>query len=191
MCRVNWLSWILFESLAALGAVLGVVLFALLVHWRRSGRPRALLIGLAVAVVLFIVQALVVTQREHAARILTAIENDLVASRSDALAAALSPDFAWDHPRGDFISYVERQLTRVDIRWVERFRLRVSESQPDRFTVLASYRADIATPGYAGSLPSTWSLTFVRTPDGWKIIQIKPVRILGYDNPTWLGLERR
>ena len=86
---MEWVTWLLFESVAALGSVLGLVLFALLVHWRRSGQVRPLLLGLGVAAALLLVQVLVVTRREHAGRILAAIERDIVAARTAALEAAL------------------------------------------------------------------------------------------------------
>ena len=40
------LQWFFLESVAALGVVLFLVNFALLVNWRRRGKPRPLLVGL-------------------------------------------------------------------------------------------------------------------------------------------------
>jgi hypothetical protein len=188
---MGWLVWFLFESVAALSAVLGVALFVLLVHWRRTGRGRSLLVGLGAAVVLLAVQALVVTQREHADHILRPIEKDLVASHTDALDAALAPDFEsgnLDHD--DFVTFVRRQFQRVKVRWLDRWALQVEEATADRFVVSASYTADVTGEGYVGTVQSTWSLTFVYTATGWKIGHIRPLHIAGLDNPAWENIDR-
>jgi hypothetical protein len=183
---MGWLNWLLFESLPALGAVLGVVLFVLLVHWRRTRRGRPALIGLVVAVVLLAVQALVVTRREHAERILGLIEKDLVASRTVALAAALAPDFdAGGLDRDGFLAYVRQQLQLVKVRWLDRWALQMEESGGDRFVASATYLADVSGEGYVGSTESRWALTFVRTSDGWKIAAVRPLHVAGLDNPRW------
>jgi hypothetical protein len=183
--------WILFESVAALGAVLGVVLFALLVYWRRSGRAMPLLIGLAAAVLLFTTQALVVTARERIAVLLTDIEKDIVRSRTSALAAALAPDFETaGMDRDTFLAYVRRQMDKVAVRSVERQSLRVEHSD-DRLVVTADYLADVTVQGYARELPTRWSLTFVRTADGWRIVNIRPLYVAGIGNPTWGEIDAR
>ena len=189
---MNELSWFLFESVAALGAVLGVALFVLLVRWRRTGRARPLLIGLVAAMLLLALQALVVTRREHAARILTSIERDVVASRATTLEAVLVPDFtALDLERDEFLAYVRRQFQALKIRWLDRWALQVGESEADRFVATATYLADISGDAYAGSIQSRWAITFVRTPAGWGIAQIRPLHVAGLDNPRWRDLDRR
>jgi hypothetical protein len=189
---MDWLIWVLFESLPALGAAVGLPLFVLLVYWRRGGRGLPLLIGLAVAAVLIAVQSLVVTRREHAGRILKAIESDLAESRTSALAAALAPDFYSDGLDHDgFLAYVRRQLQRVSVKWVERRGLQVQQTWPDRFAVAASYTADLVVDGYAGTVPSHWSITFARTPEGWKITHIRPLNVGGDGTVSWESIGRR
>ena len=189
---MGWLTWFLFESVAALGAVLGVVLFVLLVYWRRTGQSRPLLVGLGVALTLLVIQALVVTQREHAEHILEPIEKELVASRTDALAAALAPDFDADGlDRDGFLAYVRRQLQSVKVRWLERWALQLAEADAERFVATATYTADVAGSSYVGSMESVWAFTFVRTDDGWKIATIRPLSIAGLENPTWGSIDRR
>jgi hypothetical protein len=189
---MGWLTWFLFESVATLGAVLGVVLFVLLVHWRRTGQSRPLLVGLGVALTLLVIQTLVVTQREHAERILEPIEKELVASRADALAAALAPDFDADGlDRDGFLAYVRQQLQSVKVRWLERWALQLAEADAERFVATATYSADVAGYSYVGSMQSVWALTFVRTSDGWKIAAIRPLNIAGLENPTWGSIDRR
>jgi hypothetical protein len=187
-----WLSWFFLESIAALGAVLGIVLFVLLVHWRRTGRSRTLLVGLTVGVLLLVMQALVVTQRERAARILRPIERDVATARTTALAAALAPDFAaGELDRDEFLAYAQRQLQALRVRWLERWALQIEESAADRFVATATYVADIAGDAYAGSVQSRWAITFVRTPAGWRIADIRPMNIGGLDHPRWSDLNRR
>ena len=188
---MSGLTWFFCESVPALGAVLGVALFVLLVYWRRSGRVRPLLAGVTVAAVLLLVQWLVVTQREHAGRILKSIETDIVASRTGALAAALAPNFETDGlDRDAFLAYVRRQLERIKVRWVDRWRLEVAESEADRFVATAVYTADVIAEVHAGTVSGTWSITFIRTPAGWKIARVQPVRIDGDARPTWHDLDR-
>ncbi len=182
--------WVLFESAAALAAVLGAVLFVLLVYWRRTGRVRPLLVGLAAAVVLFVIQAVVVTRREHVGRIMDAIQRDLVADRIDALAAALAPEFeAGRMDRDTFLEYAQRQLKRVNVRTLDRTGLRIEESEGERVVATVSYLASIVMPDYAGDMLSRWSLTFIRTSTGWQIVDIQPLHVGGVDHPTWGTLE--
>jgi hypothetical protein len=189
---MNWLTWVLFESLAALGAVLGVALFALLVLWRRSGNVRPLLIGLGIAVVLLGMQALVVTKREHAGRVLTAIEHDLRVSKTDALAAALAPEFeSQGMGRDEFLAYVRRQLAKVRVHWLERWELSVSDATADRFGASVTYLAEISGEGLAGTPRSNWYFTFVRTPAGWKIAALECRQIDGHRDVSWRDLNRR
>lgn len=192
MAGMNWLTWVLFESLPVLGGILGVVLFVLLVYWRRSGKARPLLIGLGVAVVLLAVQALVVTNRERAARVLTAIEHDVRASRTDVLAAALAPEFeSQGLGRDEFVTYVRRQLANVRIRWIERWELTISDAQADRFVASATYLADVAAEGMSGTPRSSWRFEFVRTPAGWRIAQLECRQIDGHHDLSWRDFERR
>ncbi len=183
--------WILFESVAALGAILGLALFVLLVYWRRSGNVRPLLIGLAVALVLLTVQKLVVTKREHAGQILDAIVADLIKSRTAALAAALAPDFAGDGlDRDQLLAHAASQLRSVQIRWADRTRLEITEAQRDRFVVTADYLTQIVANEFAATPRSGWSLTFVREPDGWKIARLHCLHIDGVSEPEWLTHSR-
>lgn len=189
---MEWVTWFVFESPAALGSVLGLVLFALLVHWRRSGQVRPLLFGLGVTAALLLVQVLVVTRREHAGRILAAIERDIVAARTGALEAALAPDFeSQGLDRDDFLTYVRHQLDHVRVNWIDRWELKVRDSQADAFEVSVVYLSDVRLDSYAGTLNSAWSLRFVRTPAGWRIGEIHAVHIGGYDRPSWRAIGRR
>jgi hypothetical protein len=187
---MSWLTWLLLESLPALAVPLGLALFVLLVHWRRGGRPLPLLIGLGAAVLLLVVQTVVVTKREHASRILGEIERDLVASRVDALVRHLSPNFPWDHPSETFPAYVRGRMHDWDLRWADRRKLEISHDGANRFVATASYLAEVMADDYAAVFRSRWSVTFERTDDGWKIIDVTPEHIDGMNNPDWSEIRR-
>jgi hypothetical protein len=182
--RVAWLTWIAFESPVALGVALLPLLFVLVVLWRRRGRAQPLLVGLATAAALFVLQVLVVTQREHAVRLLDPIERDLLQARTGALAAALAPGFDADGlARDAFLEQVERSLHRVRIRWLERWRFTIADSSSDQFTATAEYLAEVNTEGIAHTPRSAWELRFVRTPAGWRLGGTRCLHIDGVADP--------
>ena len=190
MMSLSWLSWFLFESFAALAAVLFTANFVLLVHWRRGGQVRPLLIGLVTALVLLALQAAVVTRREHAIRVLTLIENDIIRARTDALAASLSPAFDADRmDSAEFIAFVNRQYKSVKVRGVRRAQLIFQESLADLFTIEVSYQADISAEAYSGWFPTRWRITFARSASGWLIRLIQPTYIAGVPNPSWNQID--
>lgn len=188
---MTWVTWLLFESFWTLGAVLLVALFVLLVYWRQRGKPRPLLVGLAVTVVLLVLQNVVTTQREHARQIMDAVVRDLVDSRTDTLEAVLAADFNAGEVSGQtldraaFLKLVRRQLQAVNLRWVETWQLRVIESAADHFTVSASYLAETTVERAAGTIRSRWRITFARQPDGWKIRDIQPEYIDLLPEASW------
>jgi len=191
---MDGLRWFFLESTAALGGTLAVLLFVLLVYWRRSGHALPLLIGLSTATILLLVQALVVTQREHADRILRRIEKDLVRGGTSALAAALAPDFVTDDPhdsglrRAEFLDLARDWLRRVLVHWLERTDLRVEDTARDRFVASAAYIAEVGAEQFGGVFRSRWSLTFVRTPAGWQIRHLHPEQIENRHAPRWPAL---
>jgi hypothetical protein len=188
--RMTWLTWFLFESFPALAAALFTADFILLVIWRRSARAKPLLIGLGLSVVLLTVQGLVVTRREHAARLLRTIERDLVAAKTTGLAAALANDFrSGQMDKEQFLALVARQCERVRISTLHRSQLEIRQSQPERFVAEAAYLADLRSDLVNGWIRSRWELTFADAPDGWCIVSIRAMYIDGIDNPDRLSLE--
>lgn len=185
------LTWILFESVPALGAVLFVVLFALLVYWRRTLRAMPLLIGLAVAAGLLITQELVVTQREHAQRILRQLENAVVAGNVDAIAPWLTSDFtAGDMDREVFLEFADQTLRNVDVVTARRMDLAFRASAADTFTITAAHFAELSATSYEGPASARWELVFVRTPVGWRIAQIEPESLNRQNVRGWDDLFR-
>lgn len=185
-------AWLFFESSIALGIVLGLVLFGLLVHWRRTLQPRPLLIGLVVALGLLVVQKLVITHREHAGAIMTQIERDIVNTRTGALARLLAADFvAGERDRDVFLAFVRAQMNLIRVHSVRRGSIRITARDAGTFTAVIGYSAMITTGGFVQQLlPTTWRIWFVREADGWKIQRILPVRIGGQEIPTWEQFER-
>lgn len=174
------LRWVVLESGLALLVLGGLISFALLVHWRRGGRARPLLIALGTTAALLVVEQSVVTPREHAASMLAAIEQDVQVSRSDSLSRLLSTDFrSGTMDRQAFLEFVDRQLRRTRCFWVRRTELRIEAVEPTRFQALAAYLADVARDEDRGTVSSLWRVDFVREPAGWRIGGILPVRIAG------------
>jgi len=185
-----WLTWIFLESLPALAAVLGTVLFVLLVIWRRGSSPRPLLVGLAVAAVLLIVQQVVVTQREQADRIMTPVELDILEGKIAALRDAVAPDFTSGHfDRDEFLDYAAGRLDAVNVRWLDRRQFVVVDSGSDRFTLEVAYLATISGD-YGGTFPSRWRIDFAKTPAGWRITHIRCLKLAWLDTPSWEDLTR-
>ncbi len=185
------LVWVLLESTVTLAVILALANFFLLVYWRRSGRPRPLLIGLAVAVVLLALQALIVTKREHAATILSQIETDLLASRVEALDRALATDFQAGHRNHEaFVDFARRQLEVVEIHWLRRTGPRVEQSEKDTFTISVGYTADVTAHGYVGPVGSRWRITFVREAGEWRIGRIDPPMINRRQFDDWRDFRR-
>ena len=190
---MDTLKWFFFESTPALGGCLAVVLFVLLVHWRQTLKPRAFLSGLAVAAVLLLVQALVVTYREHADRIMEAIERDVVASQPDDLGPFLSESFyieetGWD--KAQFLDRVREYMARVDVRTLTRRKLEVEESGAERFQIYISYLADVSMRDFDRPVLSRWRIVFVRERDEWRIRTIVPVSIDQTPTRGWKGIPR-
>ncbi len=175
---MDWLRWIFLESFLALAIPLFLLNFALLVRWRRGGRPRPLLVALAVSVLLLAVQALVVTRHEVARGILAPIERDVLAGRSDALPAALAPDFYADGMNaGEFVEFAAAGLRRVRVNRLWRTRLEVVSGAGDAFIAEAVYLADTDVGVYSGGLKTEWEITFVRRGGEWLIGGIRAVAV--------------
>lgn len=193
---MDWLTWIFLENAYALSAACGTALFILLVLWRRGGSPRPLLIGLALTALLFAVQTFVTTPREHALQALRAIERDLRAGRSDALAGWLAPEFDAGRFAGEplnrssFLALVDRQLAQTRVRELYRTSLSVERESPERFTASVAYLAEIVRGQMGGSFRSRWELTFDRTPRGWRITHIQPRFVDGLPSATWDAIDR-
>lgn len=179
------LQWFFLESTAALGVTVFIALFWLLVHWRRSGNVRPLLIGLAVSIVLLIIQALVTTQREHADQILGRIERDVRQARSSALAEALAPDFiSVSLKRDPFLALVNERLQHIAIRWLHRTSLEL-EPEGAGFVARAGYLAEVSFDNDAGGFASQWTFHFAQRDGRWRITAIDLPKIANRSFNDW------
>ena len=182
---MSWVTWVFLESWVALSALMAVVCFFLLVHWRRGGRALPLLVGLGVWAVLLGVQAFVTTPREHARGILRGIEQDVLNARVDNLRAALAPDFrAGGYDPAEFVEMVRGRYEVINVIWLRRTSLVVTEMTEDRMVVEAAYLADVRSE-YTGTFSSRWRVTFARHPGGWQIRRIRPLAPLS----DWRSIE--
>ncbi len=187
---MDWITWVLFESLPALAIALGIVLFILLVYWRRGGRPWPLLVAALATLGLLIAQKLVITQREHARMILAPIERGLEEGRVDVLAAALAPEFeAEGLDRERFLDFVRMPVSRMDVRGLDLLSLRTEDSRPDRFTAIAQYQADVSIDHFWTTITSNWAIQFVHKPAGWQITGIKCLALPGHSNPRFTEIR--
>lgn len=193
---MDWVQWFLFESPAALGAVLGIVLFVLLVRWRRRGDARPLVIALALAAALLLTQGLVVTRREHADRILRRIERDIVAGRVNALEGALARDFdagGFQDRRLDrdtFLALVQQFLGATRVRWLRRVDSQLRDTPAEGFTVSVAYFAETISAGTGFAARTGWRLAFRHTDAGWQIVEIQCEYLDTIVRPSWDDLAR-
>lgn len=176
-----WLSWILLESLPVLGGIVGLTWFGLLVHWRRSGSVRPLLVALVVGGVLLCVEVGYVTPREVAQTALTDLERDVRRERQDGFRRHLAADFeAFGMDRTTFIQQLAAVQRESTVEQLLRTALTLKESEADRFVVSGRYFFDIDARGTrAASAGSFWEFTFERADDGeaptWRIRTIRSV----------------
>lgn len=188
---IDNLTWLLFESRIALGSLLGFVLFWLLVHWRRSLKPRPLLIGIVVALLLMMVQAVVVTRRETAAAVMDRVEAAIVARRADDLEPLLSAGFRYaELGRPEFVEFVRGHLERLTVHTTGRGTIQAAAGGDERFSVEIPYISRVSVRDFAGQpLPTRWRIEFVREDGEWRIGEIAPLEILNQPvrDPMRLG----
>jgi len=174
---VTFITWLFYESTPALAGLLFVVLFVLLVYWRRTLRRGPFQIGAIVAIALLIVQALVVTKPERAGRIMKRVEAAVLSSNSAALADELSERFLISETgwrRAEFMEVVRRYLSWMDVYGLRRRKLEIVEVEPERFQIYVSYLVDARTKDFAWKGLSRWLITFALDDDDWRIVEIEP-----------------
>jgi len=183
---MDWIVWLLFESPAALGAVLFLVSFALLVRWRRGGSPRPLGAALLVSTALMTVQALVTTRDEAVRRAFATVEAAVKHGEPDALYSVLADDFRLDElGRDAFVAQVRQRLGSLKVHWLKRGDLVFVEEAPARCVVQVNYLADISAASFSGAFRSRWPTTFTRGPGGWKISEIGLPLVEGRQLRNW------
>jgi hypothetical protein len=182
---MGWLRFIFLENLIAFGVVAFLANFALLVYWRRGGRPRPLLVGLALTLILLIIHVAVDTRREIAIDTLARIERDLEDGVTTHLRPSLADSFeAYGYDRDAFVAFVESKQRHINLERVDLLTLTLIESETDRFTVRAYYRAEAESLAYRNDFLSQWRLRFVRSDAGWRIDRVTAL------SPDWGLIER-
>ena len=180
------LEWILLESPAALSAIAGLTCFYLLVRWRRGGSAWPLLAALVTGGGLLVVQSLVTTRTETARAIITEIERDVIAGRTDVLARYLATDFRtmrYDKPA--FLALVREQLRRVEFQSVTRTELTLAESNRAGFAVDVRYVIAMTVDTYPMRTGFARRVWFTRAGDGWIITRTEPIHPDGPDPAHW------
>ncbi|MBK8913953.1 MAG: hypothetical protein IPM64_04990 [Phycisphaerales bacterium] len=170
---MSFITWVLFESFYALAGVLTILLYVLLVHWRRGGNRNVFLAGCAVAALLLVAQPLVVTKRERAGMILDTVAADLTRGRVAALSTALAPGFLLgEMDAAELTRRVERRLERTPVREARRTRIEVVESGAGRFRVDASYVVTFSNEDFGRTVRSRWHIGFEEVDGEWRISSI-------------------
>ncbi len=183
---MDTLTWICCESRWTLAIGGFVANFLLLAWWRRGNSPRPLQIGLLVWLALLILETFVVTQREAAADTLWRIEQDFLVGRSTALQTALASNFSVEqYDRRTFAELARQQLAKLRIHWLQRMHLQIESSTREQFVAKAAYLANVSVDNFGGGLRSTWRITFVQTPLGWRIRSVAPPEIEGQRFGRW------
>ncbi|MCP4248972.1 MAG: nuclear transport factor 2 family protein [bacterium] len=163
--------------------LLAVALFLLLVYWARrrtQAARRILAVGFAVAALLVVVQALVVTDRERLVQVSRDLADACRRADLEAFAAYVSPGFQSDPGAGTWdrealVGNLERILHRYQI---EELSLRSFEFDLDESPAVVRFAATcriITTEQIIGHIFSRWELHFEPGPQGWRVVNIRPI----------------
>ncbi len=188
---MDTLRWIFFESPLALALLAGFVNFWLLVHWRRSGKPRPLLVGLGVTVVLFIVQAWVETPREAVRRIVGELERAVEHRQIEPFERYLAGSFvAGSLGRETFIETVRAVLPELDVFVLLRQKLDVVAVDRGQVVATVYYVGNARYGDQGGAFKAWFDFRFGQIDGRWRIVAID--RFAVNDQPgRWERLSRR
>lgn len=179
---MSLLTALLFESRTAFWIFSALALGAAYAVWLRSEpsrRRRVFPIAIGVCAGLFALQSLVTTERE---RLRIAIDDTVAAVQDRNLAGVMeriAGDFSADGmDRAEFERYVKAAFQRTEISDT-RIGGGVTEIDGDaattEFTATATVRMELGVQ----RLGSEWEVKWVREPDGWKIVAIRPESVAG------------
>ncbi|MGE3180378.1 MAG: hypothetical protein AB7N71_02010 [Phycisphaerae bacterium] len=186
---MQWIAFVFLESPLSLAIVAFCALFVLLVYWRRTLKPRPLLVGLLITVVAFGVQHFVETRREWAAKTLEIIEAEATRAQLTTLQTVADPNFnAGDLDRETFFELAAMRLQQYPIREIDRKALELATSSDDRFTVRGRYRVLGDFGNIGSSFGCTVEFEFIRRDDGWRLLNMPPPSIATHSFPSWRGV---
>ncbi len=180
----SFLSHLFLESPIYLGVfsfLLFAVVLLLRVRWEApAARRYALPLTLLTIMLMFVLQKLVVTQRESLIRTLEALVRAVEREDLPALATFISDAYdSEDLDRETFLQHAAAGLEAHDIRDVRlsRFDDRI-DRRTARLTFAAratvSHRGDVGQPTF-----STWRIDWRREQDAWKITAVRPIQVNG------------
>jgi hypothetical protein len=177
---IDFLTRVLFESLPLLLVAIAVALaVALAVHRRRftTGSRRGLLATAGVGVLLIVVQALVVTDREAIQQTLREAASAVQAGDVPALGEQIDEAFsAQGMDKQQLLARSNQMLQRwqVNSARLSGFRIEVDGDEATvSFRVLCDLRSDSWVQDNTLSL---WRLRCVRRPEGWKVQRVLEAR---------------
>lgn len=186
---MQWITFVFLESQLALAILAFCVLFVLLVHWRRTLKPRPLLIGLLLTAVAFLVQNVVETRREFAAKTLDRIETEATRGVLTRLRALTTADFqAGEIDRDRFLDLAARRLEQYPVREFDRKGLELASSSDDGFTVRGRYRVYGDFGNIGNSFGCTVEFEFERRDGEWRLIRMPPPSIATHQFSSWQGV---
>ena len=172
---------LLFEEPIQLGIVVVIVIAIQFGVHNRFRTPRTLgvlLAGLVLGPALFIVQHLVVTDREQIEANTRELAARVEAGDLDAIYALCANDAVFSE-RGYFESQLERLLTRYEVTEARAGGFAVTldgDSATVRCGATCTVRGGHAT---GQTVPSRWELTYHKNGDQWLLSGIRPLMIAG------------
>lgn len=184
---------ILFEDALALGAITFVVLLILFGVWfrTRSGLAgRILLGGVGLAIALFIVQALIQTDREKLIATVRQLSEWVSEGDIPKVIDLFAPDvqFGGGRDRDDFKAHLITLLERYDIRaaTISGFEMEIQSTQA---VLTCRSRCTVSTTEWTYPVVSRWELGFELAGERWRIISLKPIEIAGRRYDSVFGIH--
>lgn len=178
---MSTLRAILFESPVGLGVVCFVLFAAvLLARTRLEGRNRAIALPgvLLLTVILFVMQWVVVTERERILAALDRFVSGITLEDRSIWSDAIADGYrSGGMDRGEVVDAIDGSLQRIDI-YDTRLRRREVTITGDRAEMILGAIATVAPAGQPGGIHTArWRIGWVRDAGQWKIDSIAPIRI--------------
>lgn len=184
---------ILFEDPFWLAFIAAPSLFVLWGIWYRTrarAAARLLLAGLALVPLLFVLQWLVVTDREAIEHVTRQLSEAVERRDIDAVIEFFDPGaiFEGGFDRERFKKHLVHLLDKYAIQNPSVFGL-VVEVDGAKGTVHCAASCDIKSNVWSGSVPSNWQLEFSRIDDHWLITNLRPLRIAGRNYSSFFEIN--
>lgn len=181
---MRFFTHLLFESPLWLGALSFLLFGAMLFARRRweSGAARRYAIPATLSVIglLFVVQKLVVTQREEILLALGAFVSAIEHEDTPAIEDALARDYAGDEmDREEFTKYLAALMEVLDIRDT-RFMRRDLDMGDGSAVMALTAKATVSIRGQIGQFHwGSWHIAWLREAGGWKVVSVRPLSLNG------------